>query len=760
MAKKKTAKKRRSKGVKGLLFSLRGISFTVLALFLVGFFTATAVGAYFFVNTYATIMGSQIINLDDEKSNQKLTTIIYYYDTDAEGQQVEKEYKRLHGIENRVWIEMNLPTIESQKEFKMTPAVSEYSNIVNAYVALEDKRFWEHAGVDWRRFIGVITKYSFSQGASTLTQQLIKNITKEKDVTAVRKYNEILTALNLEHYWTKDRIIEAYLNTLYLGRGCYGVYTGAEKYFGKEVRELNLAECASLAAITKAPSGFDPLSHPEDNKKRQEYCLSEMLNQGLITQAEHDEAVAYKLIYTTSPEYKAAASEAQAAAEQQVNDYYVDYIIDTVIADLRESEEISKTQATNMVYGGGLRIYAAVDKKAQEAIEKVFRERINFPNIKATEKRPAPQASMTVMDYTGRVVALAGGADEKPGNRSLNRASASWRQPGSTIKPLAVYGPAVDQDKVTWSTLVKNAAFPYKGMAAWPQNNDGSKGSGAMVTIQYALQQSLNTVSARTLNEHLGIEASYTFIADSFGFAKLDPVNDRNLPPLATGGMTYGISTLEETAAYAMFGNGGVYYEPYCYYKVTNYDGSHVYLNTKEKQITKQAMTPGGADVMCEMLQTVPSSSWYSPTGKNVIQKFPIMAKTGTTSDNKDRWFAAGTPYYIASCWFGYDQPESLGSIKNPAANIWMEVMNRLHKDLDADKKFPKSNEAVKKSYCTRTGKTASSNCPSATGWYKLTNIPSVCTSCASTPSPAPESSAGGGNGGGGFGSWFEGIFG
>ncbi|MDR3314140.1 MAG: transglycosylase domain-containing protein, partial [Oscillospiraceae bacterium] len=739
-------KKTHSKGFSTFLSSLRGFFFTLLSLFLVGFLAASAIGGYFFTNVYATVTGDVMIDLTEEKKNQSLTTIIYAYQTDKDGKTTEVEYARLHGEENRVWIDLDLQDahVSNEKGFKLTPEMSKYSNIINAYVALEDKRFWEHSGVDWRRFIGVVTKYSFSQGASTLTQQLIKNITKEKDVTAVRKYREILTALNMERNYSKDVIVEAYLNTLYLGRGCYGIRTGAEKYFGKEVSEMNLAECASLAAITKAPNEFDPLSNPENNKTRQEYCLSEMLSQGLITQEEYDEAVAYQIIYTNSTDYKPKPGAAE-KPQSEINNYYVDYIIDTVIADLVAQQDMSKADATKKLYSGGLKIYAAVDMNAQEILEDVYRKRTSFPNIKATEKQPAPQSSMTIMDYEGRVVAICGGADEKTRNRSLNRAAASWRQPGSTIKPLAVYGPALDKDLITWSTMMKNSAFPYMGMN-WPKNNDGTLGSGADVTIQVAVQRSLNTVSARTLNEKLKIDASYTFLDESFGFTKLDPVNDRYLPPLATGGMTYGFSTLEECAAFATFGSGGMYYEPFCYYKVTNNTGSEILLKTDEStQVIKRAFTAGGADVMCEMLQTVSVSAYYGSNDK-YIKKFQVFSKTGTTSDNKDRWFAAGTPYYVGSVWFGYDQPKDLGSMTNPAGQIWMEVMNRIHKDLDPAKKFPKSDEAVKKSFCTRTGKIAGPSCPSATGWYKVSNVPGVCTVCgAAAPTPAtPTDSTGG----------------
>ncbi len=747
MAKQKK-KKKRSKGLSVFVGSLRGFFLALLSIFLVGFLTFCVVGGYFFANAYSTVTGDVVINLTEEKKQQSLTTIIYAYEKDKKGKSREVEYARRHGEENRVWIDLDLQgvPISDEKGFKLTPEMSKYSNIINAYIALEDKRFWEHKGVDWRRLVGVVTKY-LGQGASTLTQQLIKNITQEKDVTAVRKYREILTALNMEKNYSKDTIIEAYLNTLYLGRGCYGIRTGAEKYFGKDVSELNLAECAAMAAITKSPNEFDPITKPKNNRNRMEYCLSEMLAQGLITQQQYDEAKAYKLVFTNNPEYKPKTEQPQ---QKEINNYYVDFIIESVIVDLMEQMEMSKTEATKKVYSGGLKIYAAVDMKAQDELEAVFRERVSFPKgAKKDKYGKLPQASMAIMDYEGRVVAICGGADEKTGNRSLNRAAASWRQPGSTIKPLSVYAPALDKDLITWSTMTKNAAFPYMGMN-WPQNNDGSLGSGSSVTIQDAVARSLNTVSARTLKDKLKINPSYSFLEESFGFTKLDPVNDRYLPPLATGGMTYGFSTLEECAAYAVFGNGGWYYEPYCYYKVTDNRGEIMLQTDETTQVVKQSLSAGGADVMCEMLQTVPKSSYYT-SGSSSFKKFPVFSKTGTTSKNMDRWFAAGTPYYVGSVWYGYDQPKDLGTMSNPSAIIWMEVMKRVHKGLDSDKEFPKSpGEAVERSFCTRTGKIAGPNCSKEKGWYKTSNIPSTCTSC-SAAAPDPETTPGGnaGNDGG-----------
>ncbi|HQH63892.1 MAG TPA: transglycosylase domain-containing protein, partial [Clostridiales bacterium] len=377
--------------------------------------------------------GDPALNLDEYKSGQSQTSFIFAYGKDGK----PVEYARLHGGENRVWVD-----IEKMPE-----------HLQKAFISLEDKRFYEHKGVDWVRFAGVITKYNFDQGGSTITQQLIKNLTNEKDVTVVRKFNEIMSALNLEKNYSKTVILETYLNTIPLGNGCYGVETAAEKYFGKTVSQLNLTESACLASITQAPSRFDPLTNPENNKERREYCLREMYAQGAITQQEYQKALAYKVIFTNSPDYVPSGSDnkEQKQEKKEYQSYYVDFVIDNVIDDLREKYGYSLYQATNKIYYGGLKIYCAVDLDIQKQMEEVYYNRITMAEKKGTAANPAAQSAMTIMDYQGRVVGIIGGAGPKPSNRCLNRAADSPRQPGSSIKPLSVYSPGIESGKITWS---------------------------------------------------------------------------------------------------------------------------------------------------------------------------------------------------------------------------------------------------------------------------------------------------------------------
>lgn len=669
------------------------------------------------VSAIVYVKGDLVVNLDEYKANQNQTSFVYAYDKSG----ATVELARLHGEEDRVWVDLD----------DMSPYLKE------AFIALEDTRFMKHHGVDWIRTFGVIIKpKNIGQGGSTITQQLIKNITNNKEVTIVRKYREILMALNLEENYDKDVILEAYLNTLYLGSGCYGVKTASEKYFGKDVSELDAAECACLAVITKAPTKYNPLLNPEENLKRRNHCLKLMYDEGkgCLNEEEYNAATTENLIFTNSPDYvpsdKIKDTKTANEEEKVINSFYVDYVIQAVRDDLMEKYGYSKQQATNQIYYGGLKIYTAVDLDVQATLEDVYVNRKSFPDMVSKKDGSKVQSAMTIMDYKGRIVAMVGQAGAKTQNRGLNRAANSYRQPGSTIKPLATYAPAIDMNIYNYSSMIKDYAIAVNG-SLWPHNVDKSLGSGNNVTVKYAIQKSLNTVPARIINYDVGIDNSFNFLRDNFHLSRLDEKEDRTLSPLATGALTNGTTTVEMAAAYATFGNGGLYYKPYAYYKVTNSSGSEIVLSN-ENPASQRAISEETSDIMCELLQTVDTS--YYGTASNV-RKFQIMAKTGTTSSDKDRWFCAGTPYYVAAVWVGFDSPETLNASVNPGGKIFFRVFDNIHKGLDA-KQFPKSSGTVEKSFCSRTGKLASSNCGSTQkGWYKITSLPAVCTSCSGSSS-------------------------
>ena len=723
---KKSGKKKKFESASSILVSL------LIILLL----TCSIVGVCIMIYIVSFTHGELAIDLESYKNNQNQTSILYA--TKSDGTAVEID--RLHGEENRIWVKLeDIP-----------------KDLQDAFIALEDKRFEKHSGVDWIRTTSVVFKYKFQQGGSTITQQLIKNLTGENQVTLARKFNEILYALNLENNYSKDQILEAYLNTIPLGSGCYGVQTAAKTYFGKDVSELNLSECAVLASITKAPTRYNPLLNPKNNKERQETCLYMMKEQKLISEKEYNDAVKHKLVFTNSPEYVPPEGEQVVQNpnnKKNVQSYYVDYVVDTLIKDFVEEYGYDEKEAWRMVYYGGLKIYTSVDPDVQKEMEKVYEDRIAFPKEpNKVESSPdntkeKVQSAMVIMDYKGRVVGIVGGAGPKTADRSLNRAVKSPRQPGSAIKPLSVYAPAIENNSIYWSKTMQDYAIIVNG-ERWPQNYGGSIGApDKYVTIQHAVAQSLNTVPARII-QSLTPQKCIEALTDKFHISTLSlegANNDINYSSMAVGGMTNGVTALDMAAAYATFGNGGNYYKPYCYTKVTNNDGSVVYF--EKKPTGKRVLQAGTADVMNQLLRTVITQG----TGRGFgVNNFTTFAKTGTTSENKDKWICGGTPYYVAAIWYGYDKPTTIPVTGYPQGKVFSTVMNAIHKGLP-EKDFKMSGKSVQKNYCTKSGLIAGDNCQStASGWYKVDSLPKTCSECSSagpTTDQTTEPNTGSGSG-------------
>ncbi|WP_308618055.1 transglycosylase domain-containing protein [uncultured Eubacterium sp.] len=656
-----------------------------------------------FVYGYSVVHGDVVFNLEDEASSQNQTSFIYGYDNNNK----LIEITRLHGEENRIWLDKN----------DMTKYMSK------AFIAIEDERFEKHHGVDWKRTIGVMVKPSNSgQGGSTITQQLIKNLTDENDVTFIRKFNEILSALNLEKHYSKDEIMEAYLNTIYLSHGCYGVKTAAETYFGKEVKDLNIAECACIASITQFPTYYDPLLNPENNRQRQLRVLKKMLERGFISQQEYDEAVAYKMVFTNSPDYKGSQIKKSASEKKQaekVNSYYTDYVIDQVINDLQNAGYSAK-KAKKLIYGGGLKIYSAIDFDVQNAIEDVYENYKKMPD-------ETVQGACVIMDYHGRILGMVGGTGKKKANRVLNRAWQSKRQPGSVIKPLSVYGPALEktlQDgdtNVYWSTPTKDAPLTKIDGKPWPTNEGGSY-SGETITVQKGLALSKNTISARTLDK-IGTTYSYEFITNKFHISTL-AVQDCDLAPMATGSLTYGVTVLEMTTAYQAFGNGGYYYEGYSYYKIEDSQGNVILEKNPEKD-KEIALSENTSWVMNKMLQTVMTEG----TGRSYkIDGVECIGKTGTTTGSNDRWFIGGTPEYVGGVWYGYDKNKEVRYYlsANPSGTIWNTIMKEIYDKKGKNvKEFPECDGIVHRQYSSSGTLSRGSG---RWGWFDVNNLPKTAS--------------------------------
>lgn len=662
------------------------------------------------IYAYSVVHGDAVFDLNEQKHAQSQTTFIYGYDKNNK----EVELTRLHGDENRIWVNLE--------------DMSEY--LPKAFVSIEDKRFEKHNGVDWIRTAGVIVKPQNlgKQGGSTITQQLIKNLTDEKQVTVARKFNEILSALNLERYFEKDDILEAYLNTIYLSKGCYGVKTAAEEYFGKDVKDLNIAECACIAGITQFPTKYDPLINTEENKTRQKQVLGAMLEEGAITQEQYDEAINYKLIFTNSKEYKGSqvSSNVDGSKTNVIDSWYIDYVIRTVIDDLIENG-YTKRKAQALVYGGGLKIYTAIDFDVQDALETVYENRKGVYEENS-------QSAMVVMDYKGRVLGIVGGLGKKDNVMGFNRAVDAKRQPGSAFKPLAVYAPALEKSlkdpnfDFYWSTLIKDA--PTEDIKVdgkpWPTNEGGGY-SSKKLTIQSGIARSLNTISARTLLQ-VGLDYSYNFLTEKFHISSMID-QDCAPAPLATGALTNGASVLDITAAYQAFGNGGKYYYPYCYYKVTDFQGNTILESTPDTT-NEQALSESTAWIMNKLLQTVMTSG----TGTTYkISGVQCIGKTGTTTGSVDRYFVGGTPEYIAAVWYGFDQQKEVRQTPNPSGILWKNVMNEIYSSKGINKKeFPDYDGITRRAYDSSNGLLANYSSGNY-GWYDKNNLPGYSKSTGTT---------------------------
>ena len=598
----------------------------------------------FYVKT--SLVDELDISLDDFSLSESST--VY----DSEGNVLAT----LSGSENRIWV-----------DYEDIP-----EDLEHALVAIEDKRFYDHKGVDWYRTVGAVFNMFLGMrdnfGGSTITQQLIKNLTGDNEVTVQRKLVEIFRALEFEKKYDKEEIIEWYLNAVFFGEGCNGIYTAAQTYFGKEPSELSLAECASIVGIVNLPTYYSPFYSVENNKTRQETVLREMYEQGYITYDEYTEAVNEELVFVRSE---------TEVATQEIYSYYVEAVIDDVIADLMEVRGVNYETAQTLIYSGGYQIYTCCDTRIQGIVDSVYEDIESFPRPYYTVTGQQLQSAIVIMDpYTGEIVAMSGGVGEKTGNLVLNRATDSQRPPGSSFKPLAVYAPAFDLGIITQNTLVNDAGPDEVQLehTSWYPNNADYSYMG-IITIRTALINSRNTVSAQILDK-IGLEASYSFLRDNLGITSMVDA-DYNYAPLALGQLTNGITVREMAQAYSAFVNDGIFTESITYTQVIDSNGNLVLDNQPE---THQAMRPNTAYNIIDMLQ---DAATYGTGSEANFYTMPVAGKTGSSTDYWDRWFAGMTPYYVGVVWTGFDQPEHMYVSGNPAAQVWNRIMRQVHDGLE-----------------------------------------------------------------------------
>lgn len=671
-------------------------------------------------------------------------------------------------------------------------------NLQHAVVAIEDERFYEHNGIDVRGIaraaVKAITTGNFSEGASTITQQLLKNNvftdwTNESTQLErfTRKFQEQYLAVEIEKKYNKDVILENYLNTINLGAGSYGVQAASKKYFNKDVWDLNLSECATLAGITQNPTKFNPITNPKSNSKRRKEVLDHMLDQKYISQDEYNEALnddVYTRIQTAQLE--------NTEEESTVYTYFEDEVTNQVINDLMNIKGYSKTQATNLLYSGGLKIMTTLDSNIQQILDEEYADPDNYPadtqyeldyaltvqtpsgeqvnyskemlqlyfrdqdpefdllfsspeegqqyvdqykaNILADGSTvvservnfaPQPQSSMTVIDqHTGYVKALIGGRGEKTASLTLNRATDTTRQPGSTFKIVSTYAPALNEKGDTLATTFMDEPYEYPDGS--PVNN-ASRTYGGETTIRKAIQNSINVVAVKCLEQvtpSLGLK-----YLDDFGFTTLahgteadkdangNIWSDANLAT-ALGGITNGVKNIELCAAYAAIANNGNYIKPIYYTQILDHDGNVLIENSS---VSRSVIKDSTAYLLTSAMEDVVNNG----TGTACqLDNMTVAGKTGTTEDYNDLWFVGYTPYYTCAVWSGYDNNEKIPEdARNFHKNLWRKVMNRIHEGLD-DKDFEMPASVEKASVCEETGLLPRSGCPTITEYFDISSLP------------------------------------
>lgn len=539
-------------------------------------------------------------------------------------------------------------------------------DLVHAFVAIEDKRFWTHHGVDIRRTAHAGVRYltgKASFGGSTITQQLVKNLTGNDSHTLERKLTEVFQALDLERQTDKTHILETYLNIINLAEGCFGIGAAAERYFSKSVSELTLAECAVIAAITNNPARYNPVTNPEQNRARRDLILREMAAQGYISESERDAALAEATELTPTP----------ARSPTAVTSWYADLVVADVIRDLRARLGYTYETASMLVYGGGLTIETAMDETLQKAVEDYYAQSAHFP----VGEHGRPQSSFILIDpATGDILAVAGAVGEKKANRLQNYATDTRRPAGSCIKPLTVYAPAVQARLITWSSLCEDAPVTEMNGIPWPANADGLY--RGRVTVSRAVALSLNPVAVRIL-EQVGPAKALDFAGNRLGLKSLRPAeggaaNDLTLASLALGQQSLGVTSRELTAAYTAFFDG-IYRPPVSYHRVLDGEGK-VLLENRPADESGRALTPENAALMTKLLSTVTSTKEGTAARYITLAGVETAGKTGTTQNNCDRWFIGYTPRLLAGVWMGYDYPTELAGIRgNPCVTIWNDLM-------------------------------------------------------------------------------------
>lgn len=752
-----SAKKKKAKTMKAIGNALTVIGTTISAMLLI--FVIMMCIVVTVVTVYILDFADNGFDLNLRDAETKFTTFVYAYD--EEGKEVEVQ--RIASEENRIWVDYE----------DISP------NLIHAVIATEDKRFYEHQGVDWRRTVfslgaDVLNLSRAGEGGSTVTQQLIKNVTGDDEISWERKLREIFRALSLEKKYTKTDIMESYLNNIGWGGMNYGVGAASLYYFDKEAKDLTIAEAAILASMIKNPSKRSPYVDLENCKVHQVDTLFYMYEQGYINTDEYESAQVEKVQFahtvygedfgytdprtlpdapvsdnpddpdnTSSDPENTSDPEDPDEDDEDVHipyrwndyeisqDWYVDAAIEQVYEDYAELKGITVTSARNEISNGGYKIYINEDMRLQKILEEKFKDpyfALYYYDENEQDDEKLMQSAFVLMDYNGTVLALVGGLGDKPGDNCWNRATMSVRAPGSTMKPISCYSMGIEQNKITYSTMI-----PDKGVLPmndgsnhlWPKNYEGWATGEEIVPAWYAVRWSRNTVACRVANL-VTVPVLFDQLRSNLNITTLVPGEDEQLAPIPLGSLTNGLKLLELTAAYQIFGNGGVYYEPKLYSRVLD-NKNNVIL--EQDFYGSQAIKSDTAWVTNRMLRTVVTSPSGSGRYAN-LTNVETVGKTGTSSDNKNLTFVGLTPNYVAGVWLGIDNGTEFsdnGPTHKPAL-IWYDVMKDIE-DTTQVQKFTPDGTVEERQFCTVTGLLASEDCEEKeTGYYRKSNIPVLCS--------------------------------
>lgn len=691
----------KTSGVKTFFTMLRKLLVTVImvCIFAGIILTVSAV-------SYIIGIANEPLGIDLEAKSLNLTSFIY-----CENPETGKfeEYQTLYDTENRVWVDFD----EIPKAMK------------DAIIAIEDKRFKEHNGVDWIRTGGAVLNLFTGQdsyGGSTITQQLIKNVTLDNDVSLTRKIREIFRALKLEDEYNKDQILEAYLNVVNFGNNCQGVQAAAKLYFNKDIADCSIAECAAIAGITQNPSLWNPLVYPENNKERREDVLYEMYNQGKITEVEYNDA----LEESENMEFvgfRYSDEDEDDDTDTQEWNWYIDVMFRDLRRDLAEKYNITEDAAEEKIYTEGLKIYCAMDIEMQEFMEDTALSVSSFASDEDL------QTAFTLIESDGRIVGTVGSSDEREGKLLFDRSNTPL-QPGSSIKPVLAYPSAIEQEKLNYSSLVEDQPYDkwayYNGQWHSGPNNVYGYYNDYM-TVADAIEWSSNAVAVRVL-DLAGVSYCYDKATNGFGFENLDPEQDSvNLGGLSLGGLSGGVTVREMASAYNYLITGGKYYEPYTYYYVTDQNDNIILDNRSNDGV--QVYSEETAGIMNRLLHYNVTTAQHTQAWRARVSGWDIIGKTGTTDEGKDSWFCGCSPYASLAVWTGYDEPQTItgnGSINS------LTIFQKVMAEYLSDKKninYELPETIISARYCKDTGLLASSSCSNTDiGYYAEDNLPSYCS--------------------------------